>query len=300
MSLRAYGCEQEVMEDLKAETERIEGLFSVTKADSEIARLNAEGRIAPSADTRELVGKALDIARETDGALDIALYPLLKEWGFTTGEYQVPAEDRIRELLALTDWWQIELSDAELRVADGMALDLGSLAKGYTADVLTARLKEAGVASALLDLGGNIQAVGAKPDGGSWQIGIRDPQGEDHLGIVSVKDAAVVTSGGYERYFTGEDGRVYWHILDPATGYPAKSGLLSVTVIGPAGWRCDGLSTALFVMGPEKAQAHWQQAGDYELILVTEDGQVIVTEGLAERFTLSQPDKYTLTVWKRN
>ncbi|MBO4838392.1 MAG: FAD:protein FMN transferase [Lachnospiraceae bacterium] len=300
MSLRAYGCGQEVLEGLKAETERIEGLFSVTKADSEIARLNAEGRIAPSAETRDLVGKALDLARETDGALDIALYPLLKEWGFTTGQYQVPAEARIRELLALTDWEKIELSDAELRVADGMALDLGSLAKGYTADVLTAKLKEAGVTSALLDLGGNIQAVGAKPDGSAWQIGIRDPQGEDHLGIVSVKGAAVVTSGGYERYFTGEDGQVYWHILDPATGYPAKSGLLSVTVIGPAGWRCDGLSTALFVMGPEKAQAHWKQAGDYELILVTDDGQVIVTDGLEELFKLSQPDKYTLTVWKRD
>ena len=111
---------------------------------------------------------------------------------------------------------------------------------------------------------------------------------------------AVVTSGGYERYFTGEDGRVYWHILDPATGCPARSGLLSVTVIGSEGWRCDGLSTALFVMGPEKAREHWLQAGDYELVLVTEDGEVIVTDGLAEHFILSQPDKYTLTVWKRD
>ena len=111
---------------------------------------------------------------------------------------------------------------------------------------------------------------------------------------------AVVTSGGYERYFTGADGQIYWHILDPATGQPARSGLVSVTVIGRAGWRCDGLSTALFVMGPEKAREHWRQAGDYELVLVTEDGEVIVTDGLAEHFSLSQPDKYTLTVWTRD
>ncbi|MBQ6076249.1 MAG: FAD:protein FMN transferase [Lachnospiraceae bacterium] len=300
MTLRAYGCGQETLDGLKAETERLEGLFSVTRPDSEIARLNAEGSIVPSADVRDAVGKALALAQESGGALDIALYPLLTEWGFTTGQYQVPGAERIRELLAAADWRQIELSDAGLRIAPGMALDLGSLAKGYTADVLTKRLKEAGVTSALLDLGGNIQAVGAKPDGSSWQIGIRDPQGEGHLGVVSAADMAVVTSGGYERYFTGEDGRVYWHILDPATGCPARSGLLSVTVIGSEGWRCDGLSTALFVMGPEKAREHWRQAGNYELVLVTEDGEVIVTDGLAGSFTLSQPDKYTLTVWKRD
>ena len=300
MTLRAYGCEQEALDGLKAETERLEGLFSVTRPDSELARLNAEGQIVPSADVRDIAGKALAVARETGGALNIALYPLLTEWGFTTGHYQVPDEARIRELLAVTDWRKIVLSDAALQIGPGMALDLGSLAKGYTADVLTARLKEAGVTSALLDLGGNIQAIGARPDGSSWQIGIRDPGAEGHLGILSVSDMAVITSGGYERYFTGDDGQTYWHILDPATGRPAKCGLLSVTVTGAEGWRCDALSTALFVMGPEKAREHWQQAGDYELVLVTEDGRVIVTDGLAERFTLSKPDKYALTVWKRD
>ena len=109
-----------------------------------------------------------------------------------------------------------------------------------------------------------------------------------------------MTSGGYERYFTGPDGQVYWHILDPLTGAPARSGLLSVTVVGPAGWRADGLSTALFVMGADKALAHWQETGGYELVLVTEDHEVIVTEGLADRFILSKPDTYTLKVWKHD
>lgn len=300
MTLRFYGSPETLAEDLKAETERLESVFSVTRPDSDFARLNADGRIAPAPETRDLAEKALALARETDGALNIALYPLVKEWGFTTGQYQIPEPDRIRELLPLTDWHRITLSDSSLAIDPGMALDPGSLAKGYTADVLTARLKEAGVTCALLDLGGNIQAIGTRPDGTPWQVGIRDPEGEGHLGILSAADTAVVTSGGYERYFTGPDGQVYWHILDPLTGAPARSGLLSVTVVGPAGWRADGLSTALFVMGADKALTHWRETGGYELVLVTEDHEVIVTEGLADRFTLSEPDTYTLKVWKHD
>ena len=300
MSIRAYDCPQTLPEELKEEVERLEGLFSVTREGSDIARLNASGSGALSPETRELVEKALALCRETEGALDITLHPLVKEWGFTTGAYQLPAPERIRELLELVDHRQVKLSDEGLQLEPGMALDLGSIAKGFTGDVLAARLREAGVKNALLDLGGNIQTIGPKPDGSLWQIGIRNPEGGDYIGVVSVQDMAVITSGGYERFFTGTDGRTYWHILDPATGYPADSGLKSVTVIGPEGWRCDGLSTALFVMGAEKARAYWMEHGDFELVLLTETGQLIITEGLKDSFQPNAEKSSQIQVWSRD
>ncbi|MBS6349097.1 MAG: FAD:protein FMN transferase, partial [Oscillospiraceae bacterium] len=137
----------------------------------------------------------------------------------------------------------------------------------------------------------HIQAVGTRPDGNPWRVAIQDPdsQQEATLGVVEVSDQAVITSGGYQRYFEA-DGETYWHIMDPDTAAPARSGLTSVTVIGADGTVCDALSTALFVMGPEEAAAFWRAHPELgvELILVLEDGTVQITQGLEETFTLSQ------------
>ena len=160
------------------------------------------------------------------------------------------------------------------------------IAKGYTGDQLIRLFRENGVTSALINLGGNVQTVGTKPDGTPWRIGVQSPFGEGYLGTIEAKDEAVITSGGYERYFE-KDGQIFWHIIDPATGLPAKNGLLSVTVAGESGALCDGLSTALFVMGLEKAAAFWQSSGGFDAVFVTDDGSVYITEGLAERFALS-------------
>jgi len=165
-----------------------------------------------------------------------------------------------------------------------MMVDLGSVGKGYTAEVLANLMKEEGVTSALFSLGGNIQTVGTKSDGSDWFIGIRAAEEDRYLGGVSVTDKAVVTSGGYERYFTGDDGQVYWHIMDPKTGAPAKNGLVSVTIISDSGFLCDGLSTALFVMGPEKAAEHWRSHQNYEAVLEDDKGQIYITEGLENTF----------------
>ena len=177
---------------------------------------------------------------------------------------------------------------------DGVEIDLGSVAKGYTGDVLAGLLKAYGVESALLDLGGNIQTIGVKPDGTPWRIGVQDPEGDGYIGVVSVSGKAVVTSGGYERYFE-RDGARYWHIIDPATGTPARSGLASVTVVGDAGVVCDALSTALFVMGLDGALEHWREYRDFEAVLIADDGSVTVTAGLEDSFTLNQTDR-VLTV----
>lgn len=289
MTLRLYeGGDENTLDQAEARVRELEAQWSVTEENSEICALNRGGRAELSPETAELLGAALDMCRRTDGALDISTYPVLRAWGFTTGEYSVPGGEAIAALLPLVDYGRVALEAGAAALPPGMEIDLGSVAKGYTGDALAALLKQGGAASALLDLGGNIQAVGSKPDGSPWRVAVRDPAGDGSVGVVEVVDQAVVTSGGYERYFE-EDGVRYWHIIDPATGWPARSGLASVTVVGESGLLCDGLSTALFVMGREGALEHWRQHRDFEAVLVSEDGSVTVTAGLEGRFTPADP-----------
>ncbi len=289
MTLRLYqGGDEALLEHLEARVRDLEARWSVTAEDSEIYALNRDGEAELSPETELLLDAALGICRRTDGALDITVYPVLRAWGFTTGEYSVPDEETIAALLPLVDYTKVDYGGRNACVPKGMELDLGSVAKGFTGgDILADYLKGHGVTSALLDLGGNIQAVGAKPDGSPWRIGIRNPAGEGNIGVVEVDNQAVVTSGGYERYFE-QDGVRYWHILDPKTGKPARSGLVSVTVVGDSGVLCDGLSTALFVMGRDGAIEHWRRHRDFEAVLVSEDGSVTITPGLEGRFTLTE------------
>ena len=298
MSLRVYaGGDVDVLDAAEDRVREVEARWSVTAPDSEISALNHSGAAELSPETERLLDAALELCALTDGALDISIYPVLRAWGFTTGEYAVPDDEAIAALLSRVDYTKVEYGGRRASLPEGMEIDLGSVAKGCTGDVLAALLRENGVTSALLDLGGNIQTVGARPDGSPWRVGVRDPEGDGSIGVVEVTDQAVVTSGGYERYFE-EDGVRYWHILDPKTGFPARSGLASVTVVGDSGVLCDGLSTALFVMGREKALDFWRQHRDecgFELVLVEEDGAVTVTEGLAGRFALTERAR-TLTV----
>ncbi len=297
MTLRLYeGGDENTLDQAEARVRELEAQWSVTEENSEICALNRGGRAELSPETAELLGAALDMCRRTDGALDISTYPVLRAWGFTTGEYSVPGGEAIAALLPLVDYGRVALEAGAAALPPGMEIDLGSVAKGYTGDALAALLKQGGAASALLDLGGNIQAVGSKPDGSPWRVAVRDPAGDGSVGVVEVVDQAVVTSGGYERYFE-EDGVRYWHIIDPATGWPARSGLTSVTVVGESGLLCDGLSTALFVMGREGALEHWRQHRDFEAVLVSEDGSVTITAGLEGRFTPADPARpLTVTV----
>ncbi len=289
MTLRLYqGGDGSLLDRAEARVRELEGLWSVTDGASEISTLNHDGSAELSPETADLLRTALGMCERTGGALDISTYPILRAWGFTTGEYSVPGGEAIAALLPLVDYGRVALEAGAAALPPGMEIDLGSVAKGYTGDALAALLKQGGAASALLDLGGNIQAVGSKPDGSPWRVAVRDPAGDGSVGVVEVVDQAVVTSGGYERYFE-EDGVRYWHIIDPATGWPARSGLTSVTVVGESGLLCDGLSTALFVMGREGALEHWRQHRDFEAVLVSEDGSVTITAGLEGRFTPADP-----------
>ena len=288
MDFTVYG-DAALLDEAETLIGSLEEQVSVTDEHSDIYAIDHTGSGSLSGNAAELMEQALELCRRTGGALDISVYPIVRAWGFTTGGYQVPDEETIQSLLPLVDYTQIQYDAATGVVAlpEGMEIDLGSVAKGYAGQLAAQMLREHGVQSALLNLGGNVQTVGAKPDGSPWQIGIKDPQGEDAMMVLSVEDQAVVTSGGYERYFE-QDGQTYWHIMDPSTGHPADSGLLSVTIVGDEGVVCDGLSTALFVMGLEKAADLWAQSGDFGAVFVTASGEVYITEGLQDRFALTE------------
>ena len=294
MDFTVYG-DAALLDEAETLIGSLEEQVSVTDEHSDIYAIDHTGSGSLSGNAAELMEQALELCRRTGGALDISVYPIVRAWGFTTGSYQVPDEETIQSLLPLVDYTQIQYDAATgvVTLPEGMEIDLGSVAKGYAGQLAAQMLREHGVQSALLNLGGNVQTVGTKPDGSPWQIGIKDPQGEDAMMVLSVEDQAVVTSGGYERYFE-QDGQTYWHIMDPKTGYPAENGLISVTIVGDDGMLCDGLSTSLFVMGLEKAADFWGKSNDFEAVFVTDDGTVYITEGLKNSFALT--DDYQDTV----
>ncbi len=283
---------------------RLEKELSVTDSESEIAVVNENGEGRLSEEVGNILQRALDVCERTGGALDITIYPVLKAWGFTTGEYRVPSDGELAELLYSVGYRKVVLergvspdsedeadmgSGAHVILPDGMEIDLGSVAKGYTGTAVSDMLREKGVEHALINLGGNVQCIGGKPGGDPWKVAIKSPFPDSASGMIGVMDAddvAIITSGGYERYFE-DNGKRYWHILNPTTGKPAESGLVSVTIVGKDGLLCDGLSTALFVEGLDKAIEEYKISDDFEAIFVTEDREVYVTEGIADKFVLS-------------
>lgn len=289
ITMTAYGWNAETaLSDAEDRLVKLEQPWSVTDSDSDIYVVNhSDGQaVNISEETAELISFALQMAEETDGALEPTIYPVLTASGFTTEENRVPSDAEITEHLKNVGYERIRLEDTTVQLDSSMMLDLSSIGKGYAGDLVAQVLKDNGITSALLDLGGNIQAVGTKPDGSPWRLGLRDPFSDGTLGVLEISNQAVVTSGAYERYFIGEDGTRYGHIIDPATGYPAESGLASATVIAEEGRLCDALSTSLYVMGTERAIEYWRQHQNFDMILITEDGEIYLTDGIADSFTL--------------
>ena len=280
MAFSAYA-DEDLLREARDVVMDLENRVSTTNAQSELYRLNHDGGGTVSTETAALLDTALSMCRLTGGVFDISIYPVVRAWGFTTGDYRVPSFDETAALLENVDYTRIGVRGEEVTLPDGMEIDLGGVAKGYAGREAAHYLREHGVTSALLNLGGNVQTIGSKPDGSAWRVAIRDPLNEaDYAGVAEVRDKAAVTSGGYERCFTADDGETYWHIMDPATGRPARSGILSATVIAEDGALCDALSTALFVMGAEQAERFWRNYRDFEMVLITEDGEALVTPGL--------------------
>lgn len=239
------------------EIKRIEAIFSPYIETSEIYRINQKAHSAPvkaSAEVMSVLKEALRICALTDGAFDITIKPLVDLWNIKAENPSVPSPDAIAEEKSKVDWTKVELSDGTVRLgAEGMMLDLGGAAKGYAADCAVKVIKDHGIKDAILDLGGNVYAMGSSEKGTPWRIGLQDPGGQrgEYFKAEELSDLSCVTSGSYERYFES-GGRIYHHIINPKTGYCADEGLISVSVIGKSSFEADMLSTAIFVMGAEK------------------------------------------------
>lgn len=341
MTVTAYGEKAaEATEAAEAEVNRLDAMLSTGNEDSEISRVNASGGGKLSEEAGALVERGLTLYEETGKKFDIAIYPVMDAWGFTDKNYRVPTEAELEKLRPLTDASEVRYDAKNHEVSfdeDGMAIDLGGIAKGYTSSRIMEIYRDYGITSGLVSLGGNVQVLGTKPDGSSWHVAVQDPgvAGEDSettgteagdaagtpadsttddaagtaadstaadaakpeafqfLGVLDAVDTAVITSGAYERNFT-RDGHLYHHIIDPATGSPADSGLKSVTIVCKDGTMADALSTSLYIMGKERALEYWRDHQDeFDCILMDTDNELYVTSPIAAQF---RSDTYRVNV----
>ena len=280
MQITAYGGSDGALAEARDVIEGLDAALDATDSQSTLSLLR-NGDAVPKT-ILEPLQTAKKIASATDGVLDVTLFPLSDAWGFYTKQYRVPPQTELRTLLQ--NRGSVSVQDGRLVLSDGTKLGLGSVAKGYAADCAAKTLRQNGVQGAVLALGGNVQTVGQKPDGSDWRVSVADPlQPDGTVCDLLVGETAVVTSGSYQRSFT-ENGKTYHHILDPETGAPAESGLLSVTVVCADGTTADGLSTALFILGLDRGSALWR-SGEiaFDALWITDRREIFVTAGLASR-----------------
>jgi len=275
--------------------------MSVNISSSDVSRINAAAGIEPvqvQEDTFKVIERAVYFAELSGGDFDPAVGPIVSLWGIG-GKPRVPSREEINEALPLINWRNIKLDERLKSVfltRRGMALDLGGIAKGYAADeaVKIIRLREISVAK--IDLGGNIFMLGTRSDGKPWKVGIQNPDGRrgSIIGVLSIPEKTIVTSGVYERNFK-EDGVFYHHLLSVTTGYPVNNGLVSVTIIADVSMDADALSTAVFVSGYEKGISVLKNYGNARAVFVFEDKSVIAAPGID--FTLKDK-KYSMAAMK--
>lgn len=277
---------KEAVEAAAEEVRRLEKLFSVSDPSGEVYRLNEQGGGSLSEDTALLLKRGMKIFESTDGLFDVTVYLLMELWGFPTKEYRVPSEEELYQTLKLTGSQKISFDGERLLLSQGQKIDFGGIAKGYASDRVMEIYHSYGIENGMVSLGGNVYAIGTNGAKEPWNIGIRNPKGgaNDVIGSIRVSGKAVVTSGGYERYFE-QDGHRYIHILNPKTGLPAEGDLLSVTIVSEDGTLADAMSTAVYLMGNEKARDYWRTHGEnFEMILITDQEKIYVTEGISEDF----------------
>ena len=277
------------------EINRLEALLSRTREESDIAKLNAQGEAVVDADTLELLNWALYYNENTGGAFDMTMAPLVSAWGIHTEEPRVVPQEEIDALLTKVGSEHVHVDGEKVSLDEGCAVDLGGIAKGYASAQLAGLFEEYGITGGWVSLGGNVFAYGTKDGGQGWTVGIADPHNEaGNPAAVTLSNQFAVTSGGYQRFYTAPDGTVYQHILDPKTGAPAVSDLLSVTIICKDGTMADAYSTALYVMGEEGAVDFWREhSEDFDLLLITQGDRVLYTPGLEGNIVFAEGGRYT-------
>lgn len=287
MTVTVYGGNSKDAERAaEAEINRLSAHWSAEDPKSETSVLNRDKCSDVSPDTAELISRACKLSLLTDGDFDITVYPLVSAWGFYSNkENRVPKDDEINTLLKSIGYKNIHINGTNIKLS-GVSIDLGGIAKGYASAAAADILKDKGIVSAVMSLGGNVRVIGNRPDGSQWNVAIADPfQSSSNIGVISVTDCAVITSGGYQRYFE-KNGKKYHHIIDPKTGRPAESGLASVTVVSSDDVVADALSTALFVKGlDESIEFYRENPGLFEAIFVTDGNDIYVTSTLSQDFS---------------
>ena len=304
MTLTAYGRNREA--GLTAAQNIISSMDSMLDPElptsSTYAINHAQGAaVVVSGQIAEMLSTAKLVYDQSGGALDLSIYPLIKRWGFVDSKYYVPTDEELSADIALKCFDKMVLNSFpssgaySVSFPAGAQISFAAVAKGCAAENAVNAMRQAGVESGIVSLGGNVQTLGLKPDGTNWTVAIQDPNNtSSYLGVVSVGQTAVVTSGTYQRYFTDMRGRTYHHIINPASGAPVVNALLSVTIICEDGTMADALSTAMFVLGETRALNYWRTYGGFEMIMVTNDNRVVCTSGLIEQINLSNPS-YTLS-----
>ena len=288
MNLKAYGTDADkALSEAEERILTLEKELSVTSDGSDIYKLNnASGEAVDICDDAAfLIEQSKKFSEKTLGCLDITVYPMLRKWGFTTGEYSLPDKKRLSELLQYVGSDKIHINGNTVQLPENVQVDLGAVTKGYTGDEVIEIFRSYNIRSGIISLGGNVQTLGTKTDGTDWKVAVRDPFKTDtDMCILEIADKAVITSGNYERFFIGEDGKRYCHIIDPKDGFPADNGFVSVTVIGENGLTCDALSTAVFVAGEDGASEIIKSFPGYDFVIVSDKEKVYYTEGLTGHF----------------
>lgn len=290
-----------LLDDVFSQLSELENILSINKSDTLIDRINENSGISPvpvDDETYNLIEKSLYYSQLTSGAFDITVGPLVKLWNIGFSNFRVPSPSEIDHTLPLIDYHLVTLDDSTHSVyleKLGMQLDLGGIGKGYAADQAAEILRQGGVEHAIINLGGNVYALGDKPDGNQWNIGIQDPfkPTGDYLGTIRASNKSLVTSGIYERYNKGDDGKTYHHLLDPSTGYPFDNEIAGVSIISDSSTDGDALSTSTFALGITDGLKFIESLEGIEAIFVTTDKKIYTTSGVKEKFNLLSSE-YTL------
>ncbi|MBS4534874.1 FAD:protein FMN transferase [Clostridium sp. D2Q-14] len=283
-----------IFEELFDRIEDIENKMSLNIKDSEVNEINKNAGkdfVEVSSDTYDVIEKGRYYSDITDGHFDITIGPIVNLWQIGTENARIPSEKEIENNLPLINYENILLDKNNKSVKlskNNMILDLGGIAKGYAADELAKILDKNNINHAIINLGGNVLAIGSKPDGSPWKIGIQnpyEPRGQ-HIAVAKVENQTVVSSGVYERNFE-KNGTLYHHILDPFTGYPIENNIQGVTIIADKSFDADGLSTGIFALGLETGMNLVEKIDGVDALFITNNKEIYISSGLKNNIDIT-------------
>lgn len=270
--LKENGSAENILVEIDTELERIDSLLNRFSDVSLVSELNKNQRVKAPQDIIKLIVLSDSIAQMTGGLFDITVAPLLEIWGFYENKFQNPDTMDIKSAVGLVDYRKIQIKNDSLILPVEMKIDLGGIAQGYAADRIAVILKKYNIESALINIGGEIVAIGRSPEARLWRIGIKNPRGDGLIETVEIEDLALSTSGDYEKFFFIKDKR-YPHIIDPRTGFPALD-FVSVTIFAKSAAYADAVATAVAILGAEKGLEFLDSSGIHGIIYYDENGQI--------------------------